>query len=549
MQRILIVGFTFIVFLLLSQQNAQAQNLSVEGKASIGTTSTTHKLNVQSTDEETVRLLGPDGTFNWGARLNFGDSDYVHLDEDEDDKLTIYASLRTALMGGNVGIKTLDPTAPLHVVANSSTIPDQNGIYLSNPNNSSNQSAIIASRVAGADAGDPFVAWDISGVTGWSMGIDNSDGDKLKISNRWFDLANATKMTIQTNGNVGIGTTEPTAKLNIIGGTDVNGVSGGFLIAGNQNGVNLGLDDNEIQARNNGVPSTLSLQASGGNVIIGGGGYVGMNATPQSNLHIRQTGSNPVRGIRLEDGTSDYWTVYIDGANDYNFRYTNVLKAYILDTDGSYVQSSDRKLKKNIEPLEDVLPKVLQLQPKWYNYVDNQPGTPKSLGLIAQEVETVFPMIVHEKDGVKAVVYDNYAILSIKAIQELHTEIEAKDEKIEALEERLAKIEALLQGQFTINNPTINNSTTTLSSARLEQNQPNPFDGSTMVRYFIPEGVKKAELRITNLQGKVIKSVAIQARGEGQITFDATTLGSGTYQYSLFVDGQLLDTKQMVLTK
>ena len=36
---------------------------------------------------------------------------------------------------------------------------------------------------------------------------------------------------------------------------------------------------------------------------------------------------------------------------------------------------------------------------------------------------------------------------------------------------------------------------------------------------------------------------------KGSITIDASTLSSGAYQYSLYVDGTLIDTKQMVLAK
>jgi hypothetical protein len=37
----------------------------------------------------------------------------------------------------------------------------------------------------------------------------------------------------------------------------------------------------------------------------------------------------------------------------------------------------------------------------------------------------------------------------------------------------------------------------------------------------------------------------INAKGKGNVTIDASTLSSGTYQYSLIVDGKLIDTKQM----
>ncbi len=86
------------------------------GNVGIGTTAPTHKLTVDNlVNEDALRLIGPE-QLGAGARLNFGDSDFVYIEEDEDDRLTIFADERTALMGGNVGIGTLNPSARLDVL-------------------------------------------------------------------------------------------------------------------------------------------------------------------------------------------------------------------------------------------------------------------------------------------------------------------------------------------------------------------------------------------------------------------------------------------------
>jgi hypothetical protein len=74
----------------------------------------TSLVNVASNQQRALRLFGP-GSYGSQARLNFGDADFVYLEEDADDNLTIYARLRTAIMGGNVGIGMTNPTAKLHV--------------------------------------------------------------------------------------------------------------------------------------------------------------------------------------------------------------------------------------------------------------------------------------------------------------------------------------------------------------------------------------------------------------------------------------------------
>jgi len=65
--------------------------MRVDGNAGIGTPSPTHRLTVQSTTKDTVRLIGPTGIYGYGARLAFGDSyggsDRVFIEEDIDDHL------------------------------------------------------------------------------------------------------------------------------------------------------------------------------------------------------------------------------------------------------------------------------------------------------------------------------------------------------------------------------------------------------------------------------------------------------------------------------
>jgi len=396
--------------------------------------------------------------------------------------------------------------------------------------------------------------------------------------------SNVTRMFISSNGNVGIGTTNPLEKMHIING-------------------DLRVDNGEIQSwgpiilhpdvDGSGDDIVQFLNTAGGETArIHNNGSVGIGTTAPTgkldvngNMRVRglldidhkdapafgqMTGVDlGLNGILIENRFSESAGFHADGdmATIWSPGDDKLLRVFdedggasglrwYLDSDGDAFKASDANLKKDVKTLERSLEKLQQLRGVSFTWKKSSEELAKgdmetpSIGVIAQELEQVFPELVGtNQTGRKFVDYDGLAPILIEAVKEQQVLIEERDEKIEALEERLAKIEALLQGQSTINNPNINNSTTTLSSARLEQNQPNPFDGSTVVRYFIPEGVKKAELRITNLQGKVIKSVAIQARGEGQITFDATTLGSGTYQYSLFVDGQPLDTKQMILTR
>jgi|GEM_PF-1918242 hypothetical protein len=89
-------------------------------------------------------------------------------------------------------------------------------------------------------------------------------------TNQSGDLLLQTNNVLSTAGNVGIGTINPVVKLQVESGSDVSGSSGGFLQLGASNSTNIGFDNNEIQARSNGTAGKLFLQASGGDLQIGG---------------------------------------------------------------------------------------------------------------------------------------------------------------------------------------------------------------------------------------------------------------------------------------
>ena len=99
------------------------------------------------------------------------------------------------------------PTTLLYVSNNNSsyTSPENNNlpcIYVSNKNSSSSTAhSILALRTLGASGGDPFISMDIEGIIGWSMGCDNSDGDKFKIANAWSALDSSTRFSMETGGN------------------------------------------------------------------------------------------------------------------------------------------------------------------------------------------------------------------------------------------------------------------------------------------------------------------------------------------------------------
>jgi trimeric autotransporter adhesin len=153
---------------------------------------------------------------------------------------------------------------------------------------------------------------------------------------------------------------------------------------------------------------------------------VGINqSTPFTDLHIVQqsdNGADKTRGIRLQrSSNTNQWRTLIDPSNNYIFEYNNGLYSYIEPVGGAFVNPSDERLKRNTKPLGSILPKLLLLQPKTYQYILGDTTSNTDLyGFLTQDVEKLFPEFVHTgQNGYKGIAYHNFGIIAIKAIQEL----------------------------------------------------------------------------------------------------------------------------------
>lgn len=80
----------------------------------------------------------------------------------------------------------------------------------------------------------------------------------------------------------------------------------------------------------------------------------------------------------------------------------------------------------------------------------------------------------------------------------------------------------------------------------LEQNVPNPFSESTVIKYNVPENFKHAQVTFLSDKGFVIKTVEITQKGNGSITVFAEELREGIYAYNLIIDGITVESKRMI---
>ena len=80
----------------------------------------------------------------------------------------------------------------------------------------------------------------------------------------------------------------------------------------------------------------------------------------------------------------------------------------------------------------------------------------------------------------------------------------------------------------------------------LNQNVPNPFAEQTTISYYLPENVQRAQILFFEQSGKIIKTVDLKEKGKGTLNVFANDLSKGIYMYSLMIDGQTVETKKMV---
>jgi len=172
-------------------------------------------------------------------------------------------------------------------------------------------------------------------------------------------------------------------------------------------------------------------------------------------------------------------------------------------------------------------------------------------GFVAQDVEKAAKELNYDFSGVDAAKsdkdlyglrYNDFVMPLVKAVQELSKE---NDE----LKSRLEKLEAAMNTKQSNVTSAQASTIATLSSASLEQNKPNPFNRSTTINYTLPQQFSSAKIVITDNSGKTLKEVKVTGTSKGGVNVDASTLSAGTYQYSLYVDGRLIGTKQMVSIK
>jgi hypothetical protein len=196
-------------------------------------------------------------------------------------------------------------------------------------------------------------------------------------------------------------------------------------------------------------------------------GLTGFNKNPGSVavndglLQLKQSGSKHL--LTLEAATTtNKWSFSM--TPNMTLYYNNVLRGTFNAANGVYTAVSDVRLKKDIHSLQPILEDIMLLKTYTYHLLDNDDDSPLSYGLMAQELQQVFPDMVTQidptnKESVLGINYNNLSVLSIKGLQEIKVIIESQQQQIEqgraenaalrqeldAQKERLKKLETALQ--------------------------------------------------------------------------------------------------------
>lgn len=297
-----------------------------------------------------------------------------------------------------------------------------------------------------------------------------------------------------TAGRVGIGTMSPIRALDVNGGVNLtSGViqRGGSAVTGTSDlGLYSQLSANWIRFVTTAAPFQWYTDGGAGTnpvMTLSTSGSLGIGAPNPSTrlevyggggnaLRVRTANRNPWAALIKNETASTEVGIYVenDGRlwinDDQATGYTSGTGYAILQFNGIWTVSSDVRLKQDIQPIGTVLDKALALRPVSYvfNGLDAEKRRERDIGLIAQEVEPLFPELVYTSKEtrfgkeVKSFDYAGLSVVAIGALQELNQRMQAENatllaqvkvladdkavmsRRIESLESRLKDLEAKL---------------------------------------------------------------------------------------------------------
>lgn len=251
-------------------------------------------------------------------------------------------------------------------------------------------------------------------------------------------------LVVDASGNVGIGTSSPASKLHVAGTGETGvriddtgtaryaeitfGTTNSAMVIGSQGGspypIVFETDSAErmrINSSGNLLVGATSASVSPAHHLIQGGNELNLaGAIASSTIYFNYRAGTTLTALRFMNGTGT--------------------TSYVACYGTSFTNSSDYRIKTDVQEVGSVLEKVAQLRP--LNYI-KEGVIGREFGLIAHEAQAVFPDIVSgEKDAVdedgdmeiQGIDYAQLSTILVKAIQEQQAQIEALTARVSALE-------------------------------------------------------------------------------------------------------------------
>lgn len=314
-------------------------------------------------------------------------------------------------LSGNVGIG-LTPSYKLHVTS---------------------ASGWIAKFVSTAAANGGIY---VDAATGYNanIGLQENAVDKWYLGNRasndrfsFIESSGATEvLAILQGGNVGIGTIVPGAKLSV--GTDLTGTAMSTTFKSNAGALG-GAVTNELVLASIGFTSS-NQSALGVRAYRTAAGADWTTTAVGIGMDVDNTARAGAFMWLKHDGTMGVGMV---PSGTYKLEVSGRLKSTGIN------ETSDIRLKKNILGIDNALSKVQQLRGVTYDwradeFKDKGLDTTRQIGLIAQEVEKIFPQLVGtDNTGFKSVEYSKMVAVLIEAIKEQQKIIDRQKAEIGTL--------------------------------------------------------------------------------------------------------------------
>jgi hypothetical protein len=267
--------------------------------------------------------------------------------------------------------------------------------------------------------------------------------------------SNTERVRITSAGDVGIGTSSPSYALDVAVGTMRLGSGSGsggtltFSRSGQGDAARVACDaSSNLQFWTS--TSERARITSAGDFVVGatsstGGKFEVSQSANSSVAYINSTNAsqtNSVMFVSASRNTTNNTFYYLDCYNatggTYKLRIAD--SGNVTNTNNSYGAISDAKLKENIVDASPKLADLMQVQVRNYNLIGD---TNKQLGVVAQELETVFPAMVDvssDKDSegndlgttTKSVKYSVFVPMLIKSMQEQQAIIESLKARLDA---------------------------------------------------------------------------------------------------------------------